>query len=137
ALFEQAGVVRVDTLAQWFDTALVFANHPVRAGSRIGIVANSSAIARLAAGTARAQGLTLGLGPVDVGSQAPPEDCAAAVGRALASPDVDALVVVFVPPVATPGTAYARALRETVLATSPTLEKPIVSTFQDRKSTRL
>lgn len=129
ALFEQAGVVRVDTLAQLFDTALVFANQPLPAGSRIGIVGNSSAIALLAADTARAQGLTLGIEPVDVGSQAPPEDFAAAVGRALASPDVDALVVVFVPPVATPGTAYARALRETVLATSPTLEKPIVSTF--------
>ncbi|WP_298182162.1 bifunctional GNAT family N-acetyltransferase/acetate--CoA ligase family protein [Saccharomonospora sp.] len=129
ALFEQAGVVRVDTLAQLFDTALVFANQPLPEGSRIGIVGNSAAIALLAADTARAQGLSLGIEPVDIGSQAPPEDFAAAVGRALASPDVDALVVVFVPPVATPGTAYARALRETVLAASPTPDKPIVSTF--------
>ncbi|MGW9310303.1 bifunctional acetate--CoA ligase family protein/GNAT family N-acetyltransferase [Saccharomonospora azurea] len=129
ALFEQAGVVRVDTLAQLFDTALVFANQPLPSGARIGIVGNSSAIALLAADTAKAQGLSIGIEPVDVGSQAPPEEFAAAVGSALASPDVDALVVVFVPPVATPGTAYARALRETVLATPTTPEKPIVSTF--------
>lgn len=128
-LFEQAGVVRVDTLAQLFDTALVFANQPLPAGPRIGIVGNSSAIALLAADTARAQGLSLGIEPVDVGSQASPESFAAAVGEALASPEVDALVAVFVPPVATPGTAYARALRETVLATPTTPEKPIVSTF--------
>ncbi|QBQ61359.1 bifunctional GNAT family N-acetyltransferase/acetate--CoA ligase family protein [Saccharomonospora xinjiangensis] len=129
ALFEQAGVVRVDTLAQLFDTALVFANQPLPAGARIGIVGNSSAIALLAADTAKAQGLSLGIEPVDIGSQASPETFAAAVGEALASPEVDALVVVFVPPVATPGTAYARALRETVLATPTTPDKPIVSTF--------
>ncbi|TLW92233.1 GNAT family N-acetyltransferase [Saccharomonospora piscinae] len=132
ALFEQAGVVRVDTLAQLFDTALVFANQPLPSGSRIGIVGNSSAIALLAADTARAQGLSLGAEPVDVGSQASPDAFASAVGQALSSPEVDALVVVFVPPVATPGTAYARALRETVRAAqlAPAApEKPIVSTF--------
>src|SRR5699024_786612 len=55
ALFEQAGVVRVDTLAQLFDTALVFAHQPLPRGSRLGIVGNSSAIGLLAADTARAR----------------------------------------------------------------------------------
>lgn len=129
ALFEQAGVVRVDSLAQLFDAALVFAHQPLPAGSRIGIVGNSSAIGLLAADTARAQGLPLGIDPVDVGPQAGPEEFAAAVGEALASPDVDALVVVFVPPVAIPGAAYARALRDTVVASGTGPTKPIVSTF--------
>ncbi|NIJ11265.1 acyl-CoA synthetase (NDP forming)/RimJ/RimL family protein N-acetyltransferase [Saccharomonospora amisosensis] len=129
ALFEQAGVVRVDTLAQLFDTALVFAHQPLPAGSRVGIVGNSSAIGLLAADTARAQGLRLGVDPVDVGPQAGPEEFAAAVGEALDSPEVDALVVVFVPPVAIPGTAYARALRDTVVARNGGQGKPIVSTF--------
>ncbi|MFC4001957.1 GNAT family N-acetyltransferase [Prauserella oleivorans] len=129
ALFEQAGVVRVDSLAQLFDTALVFAHQPLPAGARIGIVGNSSAIGLLAADTARAQGLRLGIEPVDIGPQAPPEEFAKAVGEALDSPEVDALVAVFAPPVAIPGTAYARALRETVQARGRTPEKPIVSTF--------
>ncbi|MFF5987475.1 bifunctional acetate--CoA ligase family protein/GNAT family N-acetyltransferase [Prauserella flavalba] len=129
ALFEQAGVVRVDSLAQLFDTALVFAHQPLPTGSRIAIVGNSSAIGLLAADTARAQGLRLGIDPVDVGPQASPEQFAAAVGEALDSPDVDALVAVFVPPVAIPGTAYARSLRETVTARKDTVQKPIVSTF--------
>ncbi|GAB3481529.1 bifunctional GNAT family N-acetyltransferase/acetate--CoA ligase family protein [Amycolatopsis cihanbeyliensis] len=129
ALFEQAGVVRVDTLAQLFDTALVFAHQPLPAGSRIGIVGNSSAIGLLAADTARAQGLRLGIDPVDVGAQADPEDFAAAVAEALTSAEVDALVVVFVPPLAIPGTSYARALREAVVETERQGEKPIVSTF--------
>ncbi|WP_326954935.1 bifunctional acetate--CoA ligase family protein/GNAT family N-acetyltransferase [Amycolatopsis sp. NBC_01286] len=127
ALFEQAGVVRVESLAQLFDTALVFAHQPLPAGPRIAIVGNSSAIGLLAADTARAQGLRLASDPVDVGPQAGPEEFAAAVGEALTSPDTDALVVVFAPPVAIPGTAYARALRETVVELGQ--RKPIVSTF--------
>ncbi|MEV4142215.1 GNAT family N-acetyltransferase [Amycolatopsis sp. NPDC049691] len=127
ALFEQAGVVRVESLAQLFDTALVFAHQPLPAGPRIGIVGNSSAIGLLAADTARMQGLRLAFDPVDVGPQAGPDDFAKAVGEALTSPDTDALVVVFAPPVAIPGTAYARALRETVVELGQ--RKPIVSTF--------
>lgn len=127
ALFEQAGVVRVDTLAQLFDTALVFAHQPLPAGPRIGIVGNSSAIGLLAADTARAQGLRLSFDPVDVGPQAGPGEFAAAVREALNSPETDALVVVFVPPLAIPGTAYARALREAVVEMAK--DKPIVSTF--------
>ncbi|MEU0793893.1 GNAT family N-acetyltransferase [Amycolatopsis sp. NPDC005961] len=127
ALFEQAGVVRVDSLAQLFDTALVFAHQPLPAGPRIGIVGNSSAIGLLAADTARMQGLRLAFDPVDVGPQAGPDDFAKAVGEALTSPDADALVVVFAPPVAIPGTAYARTLRETVVELGQ--HKPIVSTF--------
>jgi acyl-CoA synthetase (NDP forming) len=127
ALFEQAGVVRVETLAQLFDTALVFAHQPLPAGPRVGIVGNSSAIGLLAADTARAQGLRLAFEPVDVGPQAGPDEFAAAVREALNSPETDSLVVVFVPPLATPGTAYARALREAVQGLDQ--RKPIVSTF--------
>ncbi|RSM78399.1 GNAT family N-acetyltransferase [Amycolatopsis sp. WAC 01375] len=127
ALFEQAGVVRVDTLAQLFDTALVFAHQPLPAGPRVAIVGNSSAIGLLAADTARAHGLRLAVDPVDVGPQASPEEFADAVREALNSPETDALVVVFVPPLAIPGTAYARALREAVVELDK--NKPIVSTF--------
>ncbi|OLT48605.1 GNAT family N-acetyltransferase [Saccharomonospora sp. CUA-673] len=128
ALFEQAGVVRVDSLAQLFDTALVFAHQPLPAGARVAIVGNSSAIGLLAADTARANGLELGIDPVDIGPQSSPEEFATAIGEALDSPEVDALVAVFAPPVAIPGTAYARALREVVRARG-SADKPIVSTF--------
>ena len=127
ALFEQAGVVRVETLAQLFDAALVFAHQPLPAGPRVGIVANSSAIGLLAADTARAQGLRLAFEPVDVGPQAGPEQFATVVSEAMNSPDTDALVVVFVSPVAIPGASYARAVRETVREVDSS--KPIVSTF--------
>lgn len=127
ALFEQAGVIRVESLAQLFDTALLLAHQPLPSGDRVAVVGNSTAIGLLAADTALAQGLELAGDPVDVGSQASPEKFAAAVREALHRPDSDALVVVFVPPLAVPGTAYARALREVVEVSGTT--KPIASTF--------
>jgi acyl-CoA synthetase (NDP forming)/GNAT superfamily N-acetyltransferase len=129
ALFEQAGVIRVESLAQLFDTALLLAHQPLPAGDRVAVVGNSTAIGLLAADTALAQGLQLAGDPVDVGSQASPERFAAAVREALRRPDSDALVVVFVPPLAVPGTAYARALREVVEETGTAQTKPIASTF--------
>jgi acyl-CoA synthetase (NDP forming) len=62
---------------------------------------------------------------VDVGATATPAEFAAAVADALASDAVDALIAVFVPPVATPGAEYATALREAVADAG----KPVVTTF--------
>ncbi|MQA62880.1 MAG: GNAT family N-acetyltransferase [Actinophytocola sp.] len=129
ALFEQAGVIRVDSLAELFDTALVLANQPLPEGPSVGIVGNSSAIGALAADTAMAYGLTLAFDPIDVGAQAGPEEFAAAVRDTLHNPDVDALVVVFVPPLAVAGTTFARAVREAAEEAARHFAKPIVSTF--------
>jgi acyl-CoA synthetase (NDP forming)/GNAT superfamily N-acetyltransferase len=128
ALFEQAGVIRVESLAQLFDTALLLANQPLAAGDRVAVVGNSTAIGLLAADTVLAQGLTLVEDPVDTGAEASPSVFAAAVRAQLHRPDVDALVIVFVPPLAVPDNAYALALREVVDEQSD-LRKPIVSTF--------
>jgi acyl-CoA synthetase (NDP forming)/RimJ/RimL family protein N-acetyltransferase len=129
ALFEQAGVIRVDSIGQLFDTALLLAHQPLPRGGRVAVVGNSSAIGVLAADAVLAGDLELAGAPVDVGASAGPRVLADAVRDALCRSDVDALVVVFVPPLTTPGTAYARALRETVEALGEADRKPIVSTF--------
>lgn len=123
ALFEQAGVIRVESIAQLFDTALLLAHQPLPRGGRVAVVGNSSAIGVLAADAALGQGLELAGVPVDVGSSAGPDVLADAVRAELRRDDVDALVVVFVPPLSIPGTTYARALRDAAG------DKPIVSTF--------
>ena len=125
ALFEQAGVIRVESIAQLFDSALLLGYQPLPAGPRVAVVGNSTAMGVLAADAARSQGLQVVETPVDVGAGASPEVFAAAVGSALAAPHVDSLIAVFVPPVAVPGTAYATALREAVAG----CEKPVVTTF--------
>ena len=132
ALFEQSGVIRVESLAQLFDTALLLSNQPLPADDRIGVVGNSTAIGMLAADTILASGLRLASDPVDTGAQASPEEFGAAIRDILRRDDVDAAVVVFVPPLVVPGTAYARTLREVVAdlaANEGITGKPIVSTF--------
>ncbi|WP_198961912.1 bifunctional GNAT family N-acetyltransferase/acetate--CoA ligase family protein [Pseudonocardia sp. MH-G8] len=158
ALFEQAGVIRVETLSQLFDTALLLAYQPLPAGPRVAVVGNSSALGVLVADALLDEGLELHGPPVDVGTAAPPEEFAAAVARAIGAapgghgaagaegatgagpergeasdgdpdggPDggADALIAVFVPPVATPGAAYARALREAVAGA----DTPVIAVF--------
>ncbi|HEY7595022.1 MAG TPA: GNAT family N-acetyltransferase [Actinophytocola sp.] len=129
ALFEQAGVIRVESIAQLFDTALLLAHQPLPRGRRVAIAGNSSAIGVLAADAALSRELELAGAPVDVGAAAGPDVFADAVRAALRDPDVDSLVVVFVPPLSIPGTAYARAIRDVVADLGPDERKPIVSTF--------
>jgi acyl-CoA synthetase (NDP forming)/GNAT superfamily N-acetyltransferase len=144
-LFEQAGVIRVDTLSELFDTALLLSHQPLPAGPRVAVVSNSTALGVLVSDALLDEGLELAAGPTDVGADATPERFAAAVRTALADdagpapataalpvdpppaepPPADALVAVFVPPVATPGAAYARALRTAVEGVA----KPVVAVF--------
>jgi acyl-CoA synthetase (NDP forming)/RimJ/RimL family protein N-acetyltransferase len=129
ALFEQSGLIRVDTLSELLDVAVLLAHQPLPHGSRVAVVGNSTAIGLLAADAALSEGLELAGDPVDVGAAAGQDTFAAAVADTLRRKDVDALIVVFVPPIAVPGTAYAQALREVVAKLDPVRPKPIVSTF--------
>jgi len=123
-LFEQAGVVQVDSIAQLFDTALLFGYQPLPAGPRVAVVGNSTALGMLAVDAARSEGLQPGT-PNDLGAQASPQEFADAVAKAVHAPDVDAVIAVFVPPVAVTVEPYAQALRDVVAGS----EKPVVSTF--------
>src|SRR5918992_5440984 len=139
ALFEQSGVIRVETLAQLFDTALLLAYQPLPAGPRIAVVGNSTALGVLVTDALLDEELEPAGAPVDVGVSAGPAEFAAAVARAIrdgppetaaaaggeGASGADALIAVFVPPVAIPGAAYARALREAVAGS----DKPVAAVF--------
>jgi len=135
ALFAQSGVIRVDTVPQLLDVALLLACQPLPRGRRVAVVGNSAALGLLAADACAGTGLEVADGwPVDLGADATPADLAAAVREALADDGVDALVVVFVPALATPGTAYADALLAETLSEIPGQGErarpvPVVSTF--------
>jgi succinyl-CoA synthetase alpha subunit/GNAT superfamily N-acetyltransferase len=64
ALFEQAGVIRVETLTQLFDTALLLAYQPLPAGPRVAVVGNSSALGVLVSDALLGGGMELAGPPV-------------------------------------------------------------------------
>jgi acyl-CoA synthetase (NDP forming) len=108
-----------------FDVALLLANQPLPAGDRVAVVGNSTAIGTLVGNACAAEGLRL-TRLEDTGVDGGGAAFTAALHEAVAAPDVDAVVVVFVPPLLSGvEDEVARAVR-TVAAES---RKPVVSTF--------
>ncbi len=125
SLFAQSGVIRTATLSEAFDVALLLACQPLPSAGPVAIVGNSTALGLLAFDACLDAGLAVAQGePVDLGADVGPAELASAVAGAALS-GVGAVLVVFVPPVATDGAAHAEALRAAVSG-SPV---PVLSTF--------
>jgi len=146
ALFEQAGVTRVESLAELFDAATLFDLAPLPRGRRVAIVANGAGPGLLTADACRAAGLdVVDLGdvtrrrltglfqarsavsnPVDLHSAADPVSFEAAIRVLLDDGDVDAVIAVYAPVQPGFGGAFARAIT-TVRADVDT--KPVLACF--------
>ncbi|WP_037365689.1 bifunctional acetate--CoA ligase family protein/GNAT family N-acetyltransferase [Nakamurella lactea] len=125
-VFAQSGVIRTDTLGQAFDVAQLLATQPLPVGETVAVVGNSTALGVLAMDACLDAGLTVaGDGPRDLGVNVSPDELAGAVRAASADPQVGAVVVVYVPPVAIQGDQHAIALREAAVQS----RVPVVSTF--------
>ncbi|MFL6139910.1 MAG: GNAT family N-acetyltransferase [Frankiaceae bacterium] len=127
ALFRQAGVVRVDTLAQLLDMAVLLAGQPLPRGPRVAIVGNSSALTALAADACLGNGLSA-VSVVDVGIAGTADDVAGALGSALADDGVDAVVAVLLPPIPPLPVAGAE-LAEALARAGAGARKPMVATY--------
>lgn len=112
ALFEQAGVLRVDTMEQMLDAARVLSDLPVPGGSRVVVVGNSGGPGILAADAAVAAGLTVATltepvracierlapgaaateNPIDLGAGMQPFVLEAVLSTLLHAPEVDAVL---------------------------------------------
>jgi acyl-CoA synthetase (NDP forming) len=141
ALFRQAGVIRTDTLAELFDVAALMSNQPAPAGKRVAIITNGGGPGILCADACEAEGLIVpplgeevvaGLrqflpaqasvrNPIDMIAAASAEDYRRVIQTVAASDDLDAIVVIFIPPLVTQPAAVARAIREAAEA----LPRPI------------
>lgn len=155
ALFRQAGVVRVDTLEELFDTAMLLAHQPLPGGGRVAIVSNGGGPGILAADACAARGLDVpelspatqgalaactlpdaGLrNPVDLIASADAATFEHAIRVLLADDQIDAVVVIFVPPVVTRTEEIVAAI---LAATDPPTTrpgeqapKPVVACFLD------
>ncbi|MET8862505.1 GNAT family N-acetyltransferase [Nonomuraea sp. NPDC004580] len=124
SLFEQAGLIRVDDLIQLFDVGQLLAYQPLPGGPRTALVTNSDALGLLAADACLAAGLEPRK-PVNLGPAAGPAEYGAALAGELASPEVDAAVVIYMPPI--PGETDEVAAE--LLRASQDSGKPVLATF--------
>jgi acetyl coenzyme A synthetase (ADP forming)-like protein len=150
ALFRQAGVIRVDTMEQLFDTAQVLVNQPLPPGRRVAIVSNGGGPGILAADACEGAGLEVpelsaatqaelrtfvspdaSVGnPVDLVASASAAVYERAVRAVLADPNIDALVVIFVPPLVTRPDDVAAAIGA---GATDAGDKPVVACFLGRQ----
>jgi len=146
ALFRQAGVIRVDTMGEMFDVAMVLANQTPPSGGNVAILGNSGGPGILAADACDAAGLRLSqlsaatadalrailpaaasvANPVDLIASARAEQYGAALDIVLADPAVDSVIVVFTSPLVTRADDVAAAV-SAVAARHP--DKVVVATF--------
>ena len=129
ALLRQVGVIRTDTLEEMFDVAVLLANQPIPKGPNVAIVTNAGGLGIQCADTCEARGLVVSelsaetvaelrsflppaagvANPVDMIASATGEDYGRAIRAVAADPGVDALVVLYIPPLEddAPGVAHS------------------------------
>jgi len=132
ALFRQAGVIRTDTLGELFDVAALLSSQPAPRGSRVAIVTNAGGPGILCADACEASGLEVvelppavreelasflaaeaAIGdPVDMIATASAADYGRVVETLGRSGAVDAIIVIFVPPLVTAATDVAHAVAQ-------------------------
>ncbi|MGA5821380.1 GNAT family N-acetyltransferase [Kitasatospora sp. NPDC094028] len=105
ALFEQAGVIRVATITELYDTGELLAQQPLPPGDRVAVVGNSDSLGLLTYDACLSAGLRPRT-PVDLTTAATGENFRIALDVALADPAVDAVIAVAIPPIGTSAHAF-------------------------------
>ncbi len=132
ALFEQAGVIRTDTLKELFDVAELLSSQPVPRGDRVVIVTNAGGPGIMCADACQSGGVQVPVlpseiraelaeflpsaaslvNPIDMIATASAEDYRRTL-RVLADADVcDSILAIFVPPLGTQASDVGAAIRE-------------------------
>ena len=152
ALLDQCGVIRVTTVGELFDVALAVSCQPLPTGKRVGIITNAGGPGIMATDAAVSVGLEVPelqestrqqlkqvlraeasvRNPIDVIAIGGADDYRAAISACGDDPNVDALIVIFIPPIMIDAPAVARAI---VDATAQLRErgncKPVLTCFMN------
>jgi acetate---CoA ligase (ADP-forming) len=140
ALFRQAGVTRAETLEELIDVAALLSSQPEPRGRRVAVLTNAGGLGILCADACEAVGLELPepspatgerlaallspeasiANPVDMLGGATPATYAQALPALLEDPQIDAIVVLFVPTV----TATAEQVAEELERAARTVTEP-------------
>jgi acetate---CoA ligase (ADP-forming) len=143
AVMAQTGVIRVDTVEELFHMAAFLAHQPVPPGNRVAILTNAGGPGILATDAADAWGLEIPdlspqttqalreflpeeasvKNPVDMIASASGDDYEHATRLLLADPGIDALIVIFVPPLVT----QAKEVGDAIVRGAHGAKKPVLS----------
>ena len=154
ALFEQAGVIRADTVEQLLDVASLLATQPLTQGHNVVVVSNAGGLGIVCADACEAAGLELPelteatqaalatrlppeasrTNPVDLLGSATGATYETVLPVVLADPRVDAVIVLFVPPVVAGAQDVAEAIRRAV-DDLETLDKPLLAVIMSSDGT--
>lgn len=145
ALFHQAGVIRATSLEELVDVAALLSSQPEPKGRRVAVLTNAGGLGILCADACEAAGLELpelspattellagilsaeasAANPVDMLGGATAETYASSLPPLLADPQVDAVIVLFVPTVTTTADAVAAAIHSAAAAAEG--DKPVLA----------
>ena len=151
ALFDAAGVLRVDTVEELFDYAQAFAHQPIPRGNRVAIISNgggpailaTDAVARMDLQVATFSDKTVAslrellaeeasiTNPLDMIAGADHESYRQVLNAMLEDEGVDAVIVLFVQPITIDARLVARSVVE-VAAKRRELGKPVLCCFMGR-----
>ena len=148
ALFRHAGVIRTDTVGEMFDVAAVLSRQPLPRGNRVAILTNAGGPAILCTDACEADGLLVEplaeatrtslaaalpaeaavTNPVDMIASASAADYEHALEVVLDDPDVDAVIAIFVRPLATRAADVVSVIRA-VAASRHARGTPVLAVF--------
>jgi acetate---CoA ligase (ADP-forming) len=148
ALFRHAGVIRADTLDELVDVATLMSTQPLPRGPRVALLTNAGGLGILCADACEAAGLELPplaeatqqalasmlpreaslVNPVDMLGSATGETYATSLPHLLADPGIDAVIVLFVPPVVAGAAEVAEAVVQARDSVADT-DKPVLAAF--------
>jgi acetyl coenzyme A synthetase (ADP forming)-like protein len=158
ALFHQTGVIRTDTLEEMFDLAATLGGQSLPRGRRVAIVTNAGGPAILCTDMCEAGGLLIPelsagtrallaaflppaasiANPIDMIASAGPAHYRQAVETILATDEVDALIVIYIPAGLADSETLAQAIREGVTAAraSGAPAKPVLACMMADQNAR-
>lgn len=146
ALFHQSGVIRTDTVTELFDAATMLSRQPLPGGRRIAVVTNAGGPGILAVDACQSHGLSIAEltddtrralreflppaasinNPIDMLASASAEHYERTLKAVLGDPNVDSVLVIFIPPLVTSADDVANAVSR---AKSASPNKPIAGVF--------
>jgi acetyltransferase len=156
ALFKQAGIIRVDTLEDLFDTGSLLANQPLPSGNRVVIISNAGGPGLLTAEACRARGLDVSRlsestasnlrpvlspranlsNPIDISPEGTIDQYREALKLLVTDNNTDIVIAIFIPAIMRLPEEFASMIKD-VAPAFRVKGKPLVTSFLGLRGPRI